>query len=253
MVTLKWFGTASVALKCEEGSILFDPFVPLSGGEAPTVLSDYDGFSDIFVTHGHIDHIASLPDIYKKNPDIRIYCTKTPYQSLIKMGLRPDNLVKITYGETLNVNGFTLTVHHGRHAVLPKASCKQLKRIFGSPYVRNLPYILKKVVACPEKDETVLYEIHTEGKSVALMGSMNLREDVIYPVGSDCLILPYNGWEDNYPPAVRVIESLKPQKVFLDHYDDTFPPISGPVDRKPILEKYPSVMEELRYGRDYCL
>ena len=40
MLTLKWFGTAAVALKCDGGSLLFDPFVPLKGGEAPTKPED---------------------------------------------------------------------------------------------------------------------------------------------------------------------------------------------------------------------
>ena len=71
------------------------------------------------------------------------------------------------------------------------------------------------------------------------MGSMNLKEEIEYPIGSDLLILPYNGWEDNFKPAVKVIESLKPKRILIDHYDDTFPPITMPIDIAPILKKYP--------------
>jgi L-ascorbate metabolism protein UlaG (beta-lactamase superfamily) len=72
----------------------------------------------------------------------------------------------------------------------------------------------------------VFYQIEAEGKTVAVMGSLNLRKDTEYPAGADLLVLPYNGWTDNYPPAVRVIRRLKPKHVLLDHYDESFPPFT---------------------------
>lgn len=57
--------------------------------------------------------------------------------------------------------------------------------------------------------------------------------------------MAYNGWKDNLPPAVRVIERLQPKKVFLDHYDDTFPPLTGKIDLAPILEKYAGKVKPL--------
>jgi len=81
------------------------------------------------------------------------------------------------------------------------------------------------------------------------MGSMNLRDDIIYPTESDILILPYNGWSDNFPPAVRVIERLKPKKVFLDHYDDAFPPLTSKLDLSPILNKYPGIVTPMTPGK----
>ena len=84
---IKWHGTASIEMKNQTGRILFDPFVPLKGSDEPANIEDYDGIDDIFITHGHLDHIVSLPMIFQRNPNIRIYCTQTPYRTLVKKGI----------------------------------------------------------------------------------------------------------------------------------------------------------------------
>lgn len=246
---IKWHGTASIEMKSQAGRILFDPFVPLKGSAVPVKVEDYDGINDIFITHGHIDHIVNLPMIFQRNSDIRIYCTQTPYRTLVKKGIPESNLVQITFGSEISVHDFKLKVYHGKHAVLPGPSVGRISRMLKSPARGNLPYIIREFFLCREKGETAFYEIETEGKKISLMGSLNLREDTDYPTESDLLILPYNGWEDNYAPAVKVIERLNPKRIFLDHYDDTFPPITEPVDLCPVFQKYRGRIEALQWNR----
>ena len=74
------------------------------------------------------------------------------------------------------------------------------------------------------------------------MGSMNLREEIDYPAGADVLVLPYNGWPDNLPPAKAIIERLRPKTVLLDHWDDTFPPLTTPVDTAPVVDAFPGLV-----------
>lgn len=235
---LKWYGTASVEMECAAGRILFDPFVPLYGLKVDVTIKDFDGFSDIFITHGHFDHIYSLPELVHRNRKVKIHCTKAPYATLIKKGIPEENLELIQYGQTISKNGFTIQVLRGKHAVLPKASVKRFRYAFRSHTKRNLPRILLQNVICREKDETVLYRIEAEEKMIVLAGSLNLRHDVKYPTGADLLILPYCGWEDIFTPAVLIIERLKPKRVLLDHYDDTFPPVTMPLNLSPILDEY---------------
>ena len=83
---LIWHGTASIELVSSSGRLLFDPFVPLKGSSVPVRIADFDGFTDIFVTHGHLDHIGSLPEIVRRNPEVRIYCTQTPFRTLLGKG-----------------------------------------------------------------------------------------------------------------------------------------------------------------------
>ncbi len=233
-----WHGTAGVELIHEQGRLLFDPFVPLRGSPVDVKIGEFDGFSDIFVTHCHIDHVADLPRIVKRNPDVMIYCTGTPYRTLLKKSVPARNLTRIDYGQELRVKGFTVRVYHGKHAVLPRVDLARVRSWLGSPARGNIPRIAAEFLTYRENDETAFYLIEADGKTISLMGSMNLRGDVDYPSGSDLLVLPYNGWEDNFPPALRIVERLAPKRILLDHYDDTFPPVSPFVDLSPILRQY---------------
>ena len=79
---LIWHGTATVEAICGQGRILFDPFVPLKGSPVPGNIEDYDGCTDIFVTHCHLDHVLDLPEIAKRNPGVVIHCTQAPFDAL---------------------------------------------------------------------------------------------------------------------------------------------------------------------------
>ena len=74
------------------------------------------------------------------------------------------------------------------------------------------------------------------------MGSMGLDPEVAYPTGADLLILPYQGKSDPLEYAASLVDRLHPKAVLLDHYDDSFPPMTALVDtaafEKYITEKY---------------
>ena len=61
------------------------------------------------------------------------------------------------------------------------------------------------------------------------------------------------GWDDNYSHAVEIIERLKPEKILLDHYDDTFPPLTGPLDLSPILQNYEGRIAPMELRRTYTI
>jgi len=78
-----------------------------------------------------------------------------------------------------------------------------------------------------------------------LMGSLNLEENIEYPKGVDLLILPFQGRSDLSTYTIPLIQRLEPKKVLLDHFDDSFPPISSLVDTQPFVklmrEKFPGI------------
>ena len=145
---IRWFGTASVEIRSESGHILFDPFVPLAGSDVNVKLEDFDGCTAIFVTHGHFDHIVNIPEIQKRNPGARIYCTKTPYHTLAKKCVPKDALRLIGFGQTVEAEGFTVRTFHGpsvhtarerglprkrRNGVLSRGTGRKANFAYGQP------------------------------------------------------------------------------------------------------------------------
>ena len=97
--------------------------------------------------------------------------------------------------------------------------------------------------AYPEKGEILCYEVEYKKSRVMILGSLGLDTKTVYPRRADALILPFQGKSDLKDAAFYVLERLKPKSVFLDHYDDSFPPMSSEIDTKAFCR-----MAEKKYG-----
>lgn len=231
---ISWYGTASVMLESDGYRIAVDPFltIPLHETLCRRKLHAvrYRTADAVLVTHGHFDHILDIPKLYH-NSDIKIYATKTPCKTLLRRGVERDQLCAIAPGMTFTLGGFTIRVYQGRHCrfdagVMLKTVFK--KETFQNP--KRLYELIKLNRRFKENGETLFYEIEAEGKRIHLMGSMGLDLDTMYPTGADVLILPFQG---TYCPArtvAPIIMKLQPKMIYLDHYDNAFPPMSSHID-----------------------
>ena len=96
--------------------------------------------------------------------------------------------------------------------------------------------LLLYVAEYPEKGETLFYEVTAGGRRIQVMGSLGLCPEVDYPTGADALILPYQGRSDLVTCGWDLVQRLKPKAVYLDHYDDSFPPLTAAIDTKPFCD-----------------
>lgn len=232
---IKWYGTASVSFETDNSSIIFDPYIPCKGSETPSAEEEYLKFDNILVTHGHVDHISTLPDTVRKS-GATVRCTKTPAATLIEKGIPSENIKVFSHGDVLQFGDIKVTVFKSRHVVFDRDLL--LSTIFSFRmirYFRNLVRLGIESAQCKMGDEIAGFLIEAEEKRIYLMGSLGWLEDVEYPKNVDLLVLPFQGTSDLMTPALQFVEMTHPKAIFLDHFDNTFPPLSNHIDTSDIV------------------
>ena len=244
---LKWYGTATILLEQDGAQLLFDPFLSLNANAFKPPIGELSKANRIFVTHGHLDHIVDIPAILNHGDGrTKVYCTASPRKTLITKGVPEVRMQLIVPGDVLIFGPFEVSILKGKHIVFDKRLI--IKTFFSPRVLRNLGnfiYMLKENRRCAEAGETVIYDIKVRDERILLLGSLNLDGDTEYPKGVDLLILPLQGRSDVSKYAMHIIDNLQPKKVLLDHFDDSFPPISSYVDPEHFISlmksEYPSV------------
>lgn len=228
---LRWYGTAAVMLESKGCKLVFDPFLgmPLKEDEAQRAkrIAAFHSADYVFVTHGHFDHIHDIPELYADS-DKTIYASKTPCETLKEHGVGEDKLRLIAPGDSLTVGAFKIRVLQGKHCKFDFGVVR--KTVFKSDTALHQKRLAKLWLLnkkYPENGETLFFELEAEGKRIQLMGSMGMDMNTAYPVFADVLILPFQGTGDPASTVRPIVEKLLPQTIYLDHYDDAFPPLSS--------------------------
>ncbi|MDO4331870.1 MAG: MBL fold metallo-hydrolase [Eubacteriales bacterium] len=245
---ITWLGTASIRIEAEGEKILFDPFVQLVGGENPNCIEDFLQDDTICITHGHLDHLMEAPEFLEEEGagEATVFCGSVAADTLSKLVMDTSNVVRVEPGTCFKIGKIAVKVWEGKHA--KPGTGEKIKKLFSPRLFRHfknalaLGYLNLKF---PEKGQTYLYELQAEGKTVLVMGSLGLKEEISYPTGADLLILPFQGSEYLEQEALEVVERLRPKRILLDHFDDAFPPVSSSVDtrgfKKLMDEQFPQI------------
>ena len=257
---ITWYAAASLVMREGDAAIAFDPFFGMRVGcftdKAFTVLpkEDFRAVTDVFVTHGHFDHIYYLPELCDAS-HFQIHCTPAPRKTLIRRGVSPERLVPAAAGRVDNIAPFTVTAYQSRHCRYTVPTI--LETLFRRGFFRHpvhLIRLLREMICCQEKGEILMYEVSCGGKRIQVLGSLGLDGNIEYPTDADVLILPFQGRSDLEPYALGIVRRLKPRSVLLDHYDNAFPPISDEIPTENFIktlceqEHIPCVVMEK--GRD---
>lgn len=245
---LEWFGTAALMVSHGNTAIAFDPFGGIPIGTAhpeqcPSGCAQtFTRASDVFVTHGHFDHILQIPFIYQTASAV-IHATPTPCHTLKSRGFPQGRLDVILPDQHCAVGDFTVAAYQGRHCQFDRRLvCRTALRYLKPGLLFKGLRLLRLNRQYPENGEILFYEIACGDRRLQIMGSMGLAPDVPYPTGADTLILPYQGKSNPVNYAASLVERLMPQRVLLDHYDDSFPPMTAQVEtsgiEKLLVEKF---------------
>ncbi len=241
---ITWYGTATIGIDDGKTKLLFDPFVRMNKHIETTPVEGFAGFDAVFVTHGHFDHIYSIPALAEKDKNVPIYCTETPKKTLMGRGVPEERIKTIHADDVIQFGDYTIRPRRFRHivfdpiyilTVVPKC-VMMLPRLFWQAYMNR---------KMPEGGEIVAYEIEAQGKKIFLTGSFREHPEEQYPDDIDLLVLA-NGGSIFVPEKTKgFIDRYHPKRIFVDHFDDAFPPITRAVSvnrlKRTIKKKHPEI------------
>lgn len=227
-MNITWYGTASIMIDDGQTKLLFDPFIRMNKKTLNTSAKGFSGADAILITHGHFDHLYSVPEITKVDQKVKVYCTKTPAETLKKNNVKEDRISVIDHGDNIKIGNFTIKPIKSKHivfdplyilSVTPKVALHLQSGVKLAKYNRSMPM----------NGEIMMYEIENEGKRILLTGSFGYFPDVEYPENPDLFILA-NGGSVLVPEVTsKFLSHVKPKKIMVDHFDDAFPPLTRPV------------------------
>ena len=234
---LTWLGTAGFQIKTDERLFLIDPYLSRNTAARPNqklVPSDISAADQIFVSHGHFDHILDIPKIAAKT-GCRVYCCPVAADTLKQNGLAGDKIQEVSEdGYTAAFDRYRASAFFSQHVKFDRwLLIKTLTRInFRIP--RYLPLMKQYPVG-----QVLSWQFDLEGRVVQHFGSGGSTRKELEKVARqeiDILLVPLQGHSRICDIALKYVQIIKPRLVIPHHQDDFFPPISTYVDIRPFLK-----------------
>jgi L-ascorbate metabolism protein UlaG (beta-lactamase superfamily) len=233
---ITWLGTAGFQLKTGENQFLIDPYLSRNAAARPgqtKVPSDLSGAEQIFVSHGHFDHILDIPAIASQ-PNCRVYCCPVAANTLKQNGLAGDRVQEVAEdGYSMAFDGYRARAFFSQHVKFDRwLLIKTLARInFRIP--RYLPLMKAYPVG-----RVLSWQFEIDGQVLQHFGSAGSTPDELERLSRqniDILFVPLQGHTRICDIALRYVQALKPRMVIPHHQDDFFPPISTYIDIRPFI------------------
>lgn len=230
---ITWLGTASILIKSNGMSLLFDPFFGSFREDGVSFpLEVLPQVQAVFITHPHLDHFCNIDTILKQST-APVYVCRRGIEIARHHELETDRFREVQNSCTVTLQDLKIQAYQSCHCRFDKTTVRDtLHKALKPEHLTQALQIekLNRQYRIDAKNDVFAYEIQAEGKKLFLMGTANLRTDISYPQHMDLLIFPYQGRSDMADYSLSLFVKLKPQAVLLDHFDDAFPPISSAMD-----------------------
>lgn len=246
MISLTWYGTATILLDVNGEKLLFDPFFRMNKKLPQPTLEEFCKVDYIFNTHPHFDHLCDLPQILK-NSNAKLYGTPTAYLRLETQGVDVENKVEILCPhEKIITKECEINLERTKHVsndlgIILKTAMRTIFKF----KIHKAVKILNVHNDFRMGGDIVAFVVKSEGKTIVIFGSAGFDERAKLPENVDVLVWPFQGRSNMTKYSLPIIEKIKPKKIVLDHFDDAFPPITGHIDTskfvKVMKEKHPEI------------
>ena len=234
---ITWLGTAGFQFQTGENRFLIDPYLSRNTTARPKQAlgpSDISGADQIFVSHGHFDHIFDIPLIASQT-DCTVYCCPLTASTLKQHGIASDQIQEVPKDNyPVALGGYRARAFFSQHVKFDRRlQIKTLARInFHIP--RYLPLMKAYPVG-----QVLSWQFEIEGQVLQHFGSAGSTADELERLSRqkiDILFVPLQGHTRICDIALRYVQTLKPRMVIPHHQDDFFPPISTYVDIRPFIK-----------------
>ena len=234
---ITWWGTAGFCIETGRNIFLIDPYLSRNGSSRPEQsLNPHDitAGKQIFISHGHFDHIYDVPGIASRTGSL-VYCSEVAAKTLVEQGLAREQIkIVIADGDNFDFEGYRAEAFYSEHVKFDKwLILKTLARI----HFRLFQYM--PLTKDYPKGQVLSWRFTIDGRTIHHFGSGGSSPEELERLGrnpTDILLVPLQGHTRICDIAVKYVQALRPRMVIPHHQDDFFPPISTMVDIKPFIK-----------------
>jgi L-ascorbate metabolism protein UlaG (beta-lactamase superfamily) len=239
---LTWYSTAGFRIETRGRAFLVDPYLGRIAAARPALPigpQDVTQADEIYLSHGHFDHAADVPQITRQT-GATVYCSARVAQALHRQGVDSAHIVVARDGDAFDSSAYRAQCYDSTHVRF------DLPLIAATLY-RSLPALLPGLWQLRGLHRWPRGQVLTwrftlaaeDDRIVQHLGSAGYTEDELAHLETldapDVLMVPLQGHTHICRIAARIVERLRPRVVIPHHHDDFFPPLSQMIDIAPFV------------------
>lgn len=235
---LKWLGTAGFQVDTGAHVFLIDPYLSRNARAVPIQTMKPSEISDakqIFISHGHWDHIHDVPEIMQHNP-CSVYCSNTSARILKRKGADSLRIHPVKKdGMKFYFKDYQAQAFFSRHIMFDLPLMARTLWNIGA----SGPRLLWMHMGYP-KGQVISWRFTIGKYTVHHFGSAGCRREELERYAdyrTDLLLVPVQGHTNICDIALQYVLALKPAMVIAHHHDHFYPPISSVIDISPFIDK----------------